>query len=303
MSTDAKSSSAWLAAAMLVLWAVSTLIWWGLAFPPGVETPAPWLARVQEICFGTDASGSPAPYGWGALIAGPLGILLTLLAGWRQELRGAIVGFSHTWPGRALLACLVAALAGQGSWVAWRAIQAAREPAWTVAEPAVDMPAEYPRINRALPDFRLVDQQGRVLAPESFRGRIVVLTFAFGHCTTLCPVTLASVASAVRSVKALDPAVVVITLDAWRDTPRTLEQLRSRWALPPDATLLSGSPVAVDQVLDAFQVARSRNERTGDIDHVALVYVVDQRGTIEYALSNPPAAWIAEALRRTAQGG
>src|SRR5689334_18467905 len=51
---------------LLVAWAIATLTWWVLAFPPLVDTPPAWLARLQQVCFGTDASGSPALYGWGA---------------------------------------------------------------------------------------------------------------------------------------------------------------------------------------------------------------------------------------------
>jgi cytochrome oxidase Cu insertion factor (SCO1/SenC/PrrC family) len=288
---------------MLTVWTAATLVWWGLAFPPLVNAPPPWLVNLQQVCFGTDATGYPAPYGWGALIAGPLGILGTLLAGWWQELSSALHGFSRSWRGRALMACFLAVLAGQGAWVAWRTVQAAREPSWPVTEPVAEMPPDYPRLRKPMPDFRLVDQGGRFLTPESLRGRVTVLTFAFGHCTTLCPVTLAAVAAAVERAKSLDPAVVVITLDAWRDTPRSLDRLVEKWALPAQTVLLSGPPLAVERVLDALQVARSRDVRTGDIDHVALVYVVSAQGTIEYALANPSPGWIAEALRRTAQGG
>jgi len=40
-----------------------------------------WVSSVQAVCFGTGADGVPAPYGWGALVAGPLGMLAILLEG------------------------------------------------------------------------------------------------------------------------------------------------------------------------------------------------------------------------------
>jgi cytochrome oxidase Cu insertion factor (SCO1/SenC/PrrC family) len=112
-------------------------------------------------------------------------------------------------------------------------------------------------------------------------------------------VTLATVASAASSLAPLNPAIVIVTLDAWRDTASTLQGLLPRWGMPSSASLLSGDPAAVGDVLDAFNVARIRNEKTGDIDHVAIVYVIDPQGRIAYALAAPTTDWVVEAARRS----
>jgi len=287
-----------LAATLLTLWGLGTLGWWVLAFPPLVDAPPAWLTRLQEVCFGTDAAGAPALYGWGALIAGPLGLLASMLTGWARELRSGVRALWRGWLGRALLGVLVVALAGESGWVLWRARTLASGESWPAASPVTELPPDYPRLDRPLPGFRLVDQHGQLRTPESFRGRPALLTFAYGHCTTVCPVTIASVLSALNDARALEPAGIIVTLDAWRDTPGTLDSLAQKWGLPPSAVVLSGRPAEVVGVLDALQVVWARNERTGDIDHVALVYVLDPRGRIAYALSNPPPQWLAEALSR-----
>ncbi len=288
-------------AALLSLWAAGTLIWWGLAFPPWVQAPAPWLVRVQQICFGTDQAGQPSAFGWGALVAGPLGLLLTLLVGWGAELRLGLGRLARRTAGRVMLAALMLALGTQAVWVGIRVARntfpAEAVPVSGLEEP---LPPDYPRLDRPLPDFRLVDPAGVVRTPRSYRGRLVLLTFAYGHCTTICPLTLSTVRNAAKDLAAFNPAVVVITLDAWRDTPSTLQGLMTQWALPPSAAVLSGHPVAVGRTLDAFNMVSQRNEKTGDIDHVALVYVIDPRGRIAYALASPTAAWVVEAARRAA---
>jgi protein SCO1/2 len=300
MNADAKHSGAWLAGTFLGLWVAGTLIWWGLAFPPWVRVPAPWLARVQEICFGTDQNGQLSAYGWGALVAGPLGMLLTMLAGWGADLRLGVRGLLRSLAGRLTLATFLLALASEGLWVGMRLVETEFPTnAGNRADVAEPLPPTYPRLNRPVPDFRLVDAQGIPRTPRSYSGRLVLLTFAYGHCTTICPVTLATVAGAATSLAPLNPAIVIITLDAWRDTPSTLQGLLTRWGMPPSAALLTGDPVAVGRTLDAFNVASTRNEKTGDIDHVALVYVIDPQGRIAYALSAPTKDWVVEAALRS----
>jgi cytochrome oxidase Cu insertion factor (SCO1/SenC/PrrC family) len=42
----------------------------------------------------------------------------------------------------------------------------------------------------------------------------------------------------------------------------------------------------------------TRDERTGDIAHPGLVFLVDADGRLAYTFSNPSPAWLREALRR-----
>ncbi len=304
MSAASQRSTVPLTATLLLLWAAGTLIWWGLAFPPWVQAPAPWLVRVQQICFGTDQAGQPSAFGWGALVAGPLGLLLSMLTGWSAELHQGLRRLARSGAGRAMLAALVLVLGTQAVWVGIRvAGSTLPADAGAVSGPEEPLPPDYPRLDRPVPDFRLVDAAGVVRTPRSYRGRLVLLTFAYGHCTTVCPLTLSTVRNAADYLAALNPAIVVITLDAWRDTPSTLQSLMTRWALPPSASVLSGHPATVGRALDAFNVVSQRNEKTGDIDHVALVYVIDPQGRIAYALASPTAAWVVEAARRAACTG
>jgi cytochrome oxidase Cu insertion factor (SCO1/SenC/PrrC family) len=98
----------------------------------------------------------------------------------------------------------------------------------------------------------------------------------------------------------LDPAVVVVTLDPWRDTPSRLPHLAEQWGLGSDAFVLSGAVEDVERVLDAWNVARERDLRTGDISHPALVYVVDRKGRIAYAANGDPELVAGLALQADA---
>lgn len=191
------------------------------------------------------------------------------------------------------------ALIAQAGWVAFSIgalLVSPGEPWRPVARGP--MPAGYLRINRPAPTFALNDQHGNRLSLDDLHGKVAFLTFAFGHCATVCPTVLKNVEAAMNRSRALAPKAIVITLDAWRDSPSALAGIMRKWNLPPTMHLLSGHPMQVNQVLDSFQVGRRRDELTGQIDHAALVYVLDGQGRIAYALLNPTVAWLAEAARR-----
>ena len=57
-------------------------------------------------------------------------------------------------------------------------------------------------------------------------GRVTLLTFAYGHCQTVCPGLLASLRS---QVKPGGPRLVVVSLDPWRDTCGSLKGLAEHW--------------------------------------------------------------------------
>ena len=49
--------------------------------------------------------------------------------------------------------------------------------------------------------------------------------------------------------------------------------------------MLSGAPDSVERVLNAWRVPRARNERTGDVSHPSVVYVIGADGRIAYVVS------------------
>ena len=85
----------------------------------------------------------------------------------------------------------------------------------------------------------------------------------------------------------------------WRDTPRTLPGLARQWALPDGFHVLSARRVEdVVRVSERYGVTFTRDERTGDIVHPGLVFLVDADGRLAYTFSTPSPAWVREALRR-----
>jgi cytochrome oxidase Cu insertion factor (SCO1/SenC/PrrC family) len=155
----------------------------------------------------------------------------------------------------------------------------------------------YERLDRPAPGLRLTDQHGETLTLERFVGRPVLLTFAFGHCETVCPAVVHDVRAAVERLADIAPAVLVVTLDPWRDVPSRLPSIAQQWNLAGEAFVLGGSVEAVEDVLDRWSVPRSRDPSTGDIIHPRLVYIIDSHGKLVYVTSGG-ADTVAGLLRR-----
>jgi protein SCO1/2 len=132
--------------------------------------------------------------------------------------------------------------------------------------------------------FVLTDQHGRRTSLADFPGRPVLLTFAFGHCPTVCPTVVHDLRSARAAVNRPEVPLLVITLDPWRDTPARLASLAMEWELGPLDRVLSGSVEEVERTLDALGVGRRRDGTTGNIDHAGTVMVLDDRGYIIWRL-------------------
>jgi protein SCO1/2 len=282
----------------LLLWTVATLIWWAFAFTPLPSEPPAWLSVARHACFGSADDGLPAPHGWMLLTLGPVSFLLGIVVLWGRQLPSALVRAGRSHAGRVVAVALAAAVAFEGFWVL-RKVDAARAiGAWAqTAQDDAALPIDYPRQDALAPDFALVDQHGDRLSLGALRGRPVVLTFVFAHCETLCPLIVERLKQA--SQEPSGTRVLLVTLDAWRDTPGSLPGIARRWALPPGFHMLSSRDGGeVLTVSTRYGVTSVRDERTGDITHPGLVFLIDADGRLAYTFSNPSAAWVREGLRR-----
>ncbi len=281
----------WALVAMAFLLVV-TVGWWALALWPVPGSGAEWLERARAVCFNTTETGLPDASGWLLLIGQPLGMFGVLVVGWRDGVRSAFRILLGSVPGQATLATtllLVTAGLGAAGIRVVRAEAATAPPELPGTEASA---ATSPRLDQEPGPLGLVDQSGRQVTLERFRGRPVLVTFAFGHCETICPVVVEASLEArdrIAETGAADPVVVVITLDPWRDTPSRLPHLAEQWKLDRDAHVLSGPVETVERVLDDWNVARDRDPATGDVIHPALVYVVDREGRVAFASTGRPA--------------
>jgi cytochrome oxidase Cu insertion factor (SCO1/SenC/PrrC family) len=265
-----------------------TVSWWALALWPLPDDAPGWLTLTREVCFGTAETGLPNAGGWLLLVGQPLGMLLVLFAAWGSDVREGLARASASALGQlglgASAALIIAGVVGVGFRV--RTAEAQR----FVTSAAEGVAIKLNRLNDAPRPLALVDQYGDTITLDRFAGRPVLVTFAFANCSTICPLIVNDVLNVrdrLEQLERANPAVVIVTLDPWRDTPARLPSIAERWGVTGDAHVLSGSVEEVERALNAWRIPRIRNERTGDVSHPSIVYVIGPDGMIAYALNGP----------------
>jgi protein SCO1/2 len=111
-----------------------------------------------------------------------------------------------------------------------------------------------------VPDVQLVRDDGKaVRLPEELDdGRPVVLSFVYTSCTTVCPVTSATLAELQRRLGAASSKVhlVSITIDPEFDTPARLHEYAKKFGAGPAWQHYSGTLAASQAAQRAFGVYR-----------------------------------------------
>jgi protein SCO1/2 len=284
---------------ILLLWIGATLGWWAFAFMPLPARPPEWLEAARFVCFGSMESGWPEPSGWILLVVAPATLLAGIVALWRDDLAAAARRLARRPAAQALVAMLALVVVVEAGWVAAKLRTARRIATADVAAAPAALPADYPRLTATAPDFTLIDQHGDTISLGRFRGRPLVLTFVFAHCRTMCPTLVETVKRA--SAGARPSEALLVTLDPWRDTVGTLPAIARQWNVPDGVHVLSGRRVEdVLAVVRAYEVPFERDEKTGDVTHPGLVFVIDGDGRLAFTFNNPPVAWVRDALDRLA---
>jgi protein SCO1/2 len=129
-----------------------------------------------------------------------------------------------------------------------------------------------------LPDTPLQDQDGRELRLRSdlVGRRVSVVNFVYTSCTTVCPVSSATMAQLQQQLgRQLGEQVqlVSITVDPLRDTPARLKAYSAQHGAGPAWRWLTGRKADVDAALKALGAYTPNPE-----DHPAMVMVGDAEG-------------------------
>jgi len=259
---------------------VITAAWWALAlWPAGAVEPA-WLLRTRAACFGSMPGGLPDAGGWILLIGEPIGMLGFLMLVWGKPLRSDLRRLSADRRWRQVMVAvgvvLLLGLTAAGRRVAYAS--------GLGTPPASAPPGTISRVDIDASAFVLTDQQGRRASLADFEGRAALLTFAFSHCTAICPTIVHEIRTARRAANRGEVPILIVTLDPWRDTPEQLASIAAAWELEPGDRVLSGSVAEVERTLDALGVGRQRDEATGDVSHAGTVMALDARGHVTWRL-------------------
>jgi cytochrome oxidase Cu insertion factor (SCO1/SenC/PrrC family) len=294
-ATDTFSTEERAALSALSFLFVFTVVWWAFALWPSDADSSAALLRLREVCFGRSDSGLPDARGWLVLIGQPITMGIAVVVVWKESVFGVLRGLVERGWGRAgLLAAMAVVTIG----LAATSLRVSRALQASTFDPSGALEAVERRMDAPVPEFALVDQAGVLRGAADLQGRPTLLTFAFGHCETLCPIMVGVVTRVAERLRAdLGVRVVVITVDPWRDTPGRLPSLADQWNLSGPDLALSGSIEEVEAALEAFGIGISRDPRTGDVTHPGRILLIDASGQMRYAVPADPVK--IEALLRT----
>jgi protein SCO1 len=154
--------------------------------------------------------------------------------------------------------------------------------------------------------FELVDQNGKRVTDQDFRGRYMLVFFGFTHCPDICPAELQVISAALDELgpKAKKVAPIFITLDPERDTPQAMGDYVKNFGA--NFIGLTGSPEAIAEAAKAYRVAYTKfvpegqeNGKDYSVDHSALVYLMGpDGGYVTHFAYGTSAEKIGETLRR-----
>jgi protein SCO1/2 len=139
----------------------------------------------------------------------------------------------------------------------------------------LDDPPEKLVIGDLVPDFELIDQQGRATRLAGFGGKLVAVNFIYTRCPLpeVCPRLSASFAALQRRFRDRMPdklALLSVTLDPGYDTPAVLERyaesIGARWRF------LTGDQSRIDAVARRFGLLHWPEE--GVIVHTSVTALI-----------------------------
>lgn len=129
--------------------------------------------------------------------------------------------------------------------------------------------------------FSLIDQNGKTVTDGDLKGKWQLVFFGYTHCPDICPTSLNELSLALDKLgaKKKDVGIVFISVDPERDTPDVLKSYVGAFGGPIVA--LTGTQEAVAQAAKDYRVYFAKHPRADggyDMDHSALIYVMDPQG-------------------------
>ena len=153
--------------------------------------------------------------------------------------------------------------------------------------------------------FTLVDQNGRTVTDQTFRGRWMLIFFGYTRCPDACPLALTEMSQALDALGPLAERVqpLFVSVDPERDTPENMRGFFE--AFDPRILGLSGSAEQVAAAARAYRAFYRRVDQGSDytMDHSTLLYVMAPDGRYVTAFTHQTGGEVVgERLRALVAG-
>jgi protein SCO1 len=147
--------------------------------------------------------------------------------------------------------------------------------------------------SRELPEFSLIDQQGRAFGSADLRGHWSLLFFGYTNCPDLCPTTLTTLAAMQKRLRARKasvlPQVIFVSVDAKRDTPAQMAKYVPYFD-PEFIGLTAADQPSIEAVARKLGVSVIIQPASGGnytVDHSGAIFVLNPDGRLTAILSGP----------------
>jgi len=157
----------------------------------------------------------------------------------------------------------------------------------TLMRPLLRYVPKPPPVLGTLPEFALVDTDGKPFGSAQLRGQPYVASFFFTRCPSVCPLLMTrmrQLQESFRNAGVTDVRLVSITVDPAHDTPEVLHDTEPRYGVDQSRwKLLTGPPERVRALcVDGFHVPgfEQAYRGEGDIPHTMKLVLVDGAGRI-----------------------
>jgi len=133
------------------------------------------------------------------------------------------------------------------------------------------------------PPLALNSYLGQPVNLTQFRGKVVLVTFLYANCPTLCPVIAANLHAArdLMGAEASHVQLLAVSVDPRGDTPRAVAAFLKAHDLTGEMQYLIGNAQQLGRVWSAWNVGSQRDAQQPDlINHSGLVYGVAASGKL-----------------------
>jgi protein SCO1 len=177
----------------------------------------------------------------------------------------------------------------------------AAEMLWRHPAPAVELTTgTFLSPSRKLPDFTLIDHQGRAFGAPNLRGHWSLLFFGYTNCPYFCPTTLTTLAAMQARLRAektaVLPQVIFVSVDAKRDTPEQLAKFLPHFD-PGFIGVTAADQPSIEAVARKFGVAvviQPAADGNYAVDHTSAILVLNPDARLTAILTGP---FSVDALR------
>ena len=142
----------------------------------------------------------------------------------------------------------------------------------------------------------LVDQRGRQVGLDVFRGHRVLISMFYATCPDACPLLIADLQRIERELPLrvrADLRIVLVSLDPGRDTPEALRALAQARHVDESRWRLLRAPEDTVREIAALLGVKYRRLPDGNFNHSSIITLLDPDGVVavrDEAIGGPHAA-------------